>query len=120
MPERRNTIEKNMNILYKNDFLRASIGLFLILYSGLIAPKLPKSVLEVFNNPIIKFLIIFIISFLSNSNKNLAIISSVAFIITIQVLNSKNLSENFSNNINSYYDKISSIFISFINIAVDI
>ena len=91
-------ITSGMNKLYSNNIARATIGLFLILYTGLIAPKLPKSILKIIDNYFVKAIIIFFIAFMGKQNKTIAIISTIAFLVTIQAINKMKISEKFTDN----------------------
>lgn len=74
-----------------NQFVVAILAIVLILYSGLIAPKLPVYVMKIFDNQFVKLLCIFLIAWLATRNPMLCIIAALAFVLTIMAINSNYL-----------------------------
>jgi hypothetical protein len=66
-----------------NKYLSAALVLFLILYAGIAAPKLPRAVESLFDNVIVKLIIIFLIVFASGYSPTVAIATAVAFLVTL-------------------------------------
>lgn len=98
----------------KNDYTTAAISLFLILYAGIIAPKLPNGVLRWFNHWLVQIALFFAIVLVSGKNPTVALIAAVAVLVTLMVANnqitiniaSSNMSERFASKINDvkHYD----------------
>lgn len=92
----------------KNDYATAAISLFLILYAGIIAPKLPSYVLRWFNHWLIQVGLFFAIVLVSGKNPTVALITAVAVLVTLMVANnqitinvaSSNMSERFASKLN--------------------
>lgn len=78
------SVDNFLKNVYSNKTANAVIGLFLVLYAGLAAPKLPRSVAKIFGNPVFKFVFLFLIAYMSSRNISVAIIASVALAISMQ------------------------------------
>lgn len=78
------SVDNFLKNVYSNKTANAVIGLFLVLYAGLAAPKLPSSVAKIFGNPVFKFVFLFLIAYLASRNMSIAIITSVALAISMQ------------------------------------
>lgn len=80
------TVNSSLEGIYSNKTTSAVIGLFLVLYAGLAAPKLPKSVAKLFGNPAFRLVILFLVAYMSSRNTSIAIIATVALVISMQTL----------------------------------
>lgn len=108
------TVDDYVGIFLNDEYVKAGISLFLILYAGLIAPKLPSSILKWFDNWVVQIALFFVIVYISNKNATIALIASVAVLVTLMVANNQislklmlNRAEGFSNmndNVNGYDD----------------
>jgi hypothetical protein len=85
-----NNITKNIDDfltkLDNNKIFSSSLGLFLVLYGSLAAPKLPINIANLFKNDIFKFLVIFIIAYISSKDSSIAIIATISLLISLQTL----------------------------------
>lgn len=79
-------IDKYVNDLFNNKILYTIAVLFVTLYGGLAAPKLPKMLLNYFDNEYFKLFIIFIIAYIASKDYALAIISTISLFITFNTL----------------------------------
>jgi hypothetical protein len=108
------TVDDYVGIFLNDEYVKAAISLFLILYAGVIAPKLPSSILKWFDNWAIQIALFFAIVYISNKNATIALIASVAVLVTLMVANNQislkmmiNKAEGFDNmndNVNGYND----------------
>jgi hypothetical protein len=73
--------------LLSNEYTSTGIILFLVLYGGLAAPKLPSFISKLFSNPLFNLTIIFSIAYIYKKNKSIALIAAVVFIMSLQTLN---------------------------------
>ncbi|VBB18058.1 hypothetical protein YASMINEVIRUS_521 [Yasminevirus sp. GU-2018] len=73
----------------KNEYAVAGISLFLILYAGVIAPKLPSNILKWFDNWIVQVALFFAIVYISQKNATVALITAVAVLVTLMVANNQ-------------------------------
>ena len=85
--------------------LSTLLSLFLILYASLAAPKLPRSVGRVFNNIWIKLVFMFLIAYIACKDISIAIISSIALLITLQTISAQNTSDAVMNEVNDKVKK---------------
>ena len=74
-------VEKNLrlNQLTENPILYAVISIFLVMYGPRLQPKLPDSLRDLFNNNIVRFLVILLITYTSSKNMQIALLLSIAF-----------------------------------------
>ena len=80
------SLNKVLSKLDDNATVSASVGLFLVLYAGLAAPKLPRSVAMLFDNYAFKLVIMFLIAYMSSKNSSVAIVATVALVVSMQTL----------------------------------
>jgi hypothetical protein len=84
-----NVVNKAFVIVDSNKVVYTVIGLFLALYAALAAPVLPPSVTKIFKNTWFKLAFMFLIGYMATKNASVAIISSVALLVTLQTLASQ-------------------------------
>lgn len=70
-----------------NVYITTAIKVFLGLYAGFAAPKLPPSVLLLMDNIIFRVGVAFMIVLVATRDPSIALMISVAFIITLQTAN---------------------------------
>lgn len=70
-----------------NVYITTAIKVFLGLYAGFAAPKLPPSILLLMDNVIFRVAIAFMIVLVATRDPSIALMISVAFIITLQTAN---------------------------------
>tara|TARA_B110000879_G_C11169978_1_gene513105 strand:+ start:1486 stop:2052 length:567 start_codon:yes stop_codon:yes gene_type:complete len=75
-----------LSMMDENATISASVGLFLVLYAGLAAPKLPRNVALLFDNYAFKLVIMFLIAYMSSKNSSIAIVATVALVVSMQTL----------------------------------
>ena len=95
------SVNKMLDFVNNNKILSSVLGLFLVLYAAMAAPKLPKSVAKIFDNTLFKLGFMFMIGYLATKDPSTAIISSVALMVTLQTLSSYETAEKFSANVAS-------------------
>ena len=78
-----------------NRFVSLFLKVFLVLYTSLMVPKLPKQLLEILNHTVSRIVIAAIIVILATKDVTLGILSAVAFIMTIEFASHLNLFEDF-------------------------
>ena len=93
------SVNKMLDFVNNNKILSSVLGLFLILYAAMAAPKLPKSVAKLFDNTLFKLGFMFMIGYLATKDPSTAIISAVALMVTLQTLSSYEAAETFSANV---------------------
>jgi len=76
-----------LSYIDNNEYITAMLTLFLIVYASYAAPRLPPYILKLFDNPLFKILIFFLIVYTSRKNPTVAIVAAVALMVTISALN---------------------------------
>lgn len=84
-------ISNKIDNLFNNKYFFSTLSLFLVMYGGLAAPKLPMYVTKYFDMPIVRVLIFFLIAYMSTKNQSLALITAVGLIITLQTLSKQKM-----------------------------
>ena len=94
---------KHMNSLLKHKHLKLVLILMVTIYSALLAPALPNSVIKFFDTIPGKLLFVFLIGYTASKNIQVALIVAIGFIVTLQIIERKkienyiNYMENFEN-----------------------
>lgn len=96
----RNSFDNNVDSFLSfldNEYVAAGVSLFLVLYAGIIAPKLPAYILGYINNWFVQLALFFAIVYVSNKNATVALIAAVAVLVTLMVANKKITYESLKN-----------------------
>lgn len=88
-------VEKSLS----NNTITTIIIIILVLYGGLAAPKLPEYMYHFFKAPIVSLLFMFLIAYIASKNTQIAIISSLILLLTIQILNKKQVVKAIKDNL---------------------
>jgi hypothetical protein len=83
--------EKILDRGLSNIYISTSIKVFLGLYAALAAPKLPKVLLELMNNVVVRVIWAAVIVVMATKDPSIAIITAVAFIVTLEAGNKMKL-----------------------------
>ena len=70
-----------------NKYVAGTVRLFLILYAGLIAPKLPAGLAKLFQNAVFKVLVLFLIVYVGMKDATVALLVAVGFTVSMVTLN---------------------------------
>ena len=89
---------KILSWVYKNPMVKIPLLLLLAIYF-IMSPKLPHVVLLIYNNIAFKILIILLIIFLSLHDKQLALMISAVYLLTLKNLNNTDDSSYHTRNI---------------------
>lgn len=92
-----NTVNNAMSFVDNNEYLSTALALFLVIYAAVAAPKLPESVVRLFENDIFKFLVIFLTAYSAKKNPTIAVIAAVGLMVTLNTLNKYQMNENLAN-----------------------
>ena len=90
------TIDNALSTVFKNRYSSTLITLFLVLYSGLVAPKLPNFIVKLFDNPIFRILILSLIVYNGNKDPQFAIMIAVGFTVTMNMVSKQKIFEGFT------------------------
>ena len=66
-----------------NPYAKNIIKMFLVLYAGLAAPRLPAFLANLFNNALFRIIVLFLIAYLGLKDTTIALLSAVAFTLSI-------------------------------------
>jgi len=89
-------VNDNLGWVHTNKIIFSLLVLIVIIYAAQVRPKLPSYVETLFENTIFKFVVIAYIVYLINHDKQLAIILSAAFLLTLHMVN-KQQTEKLTN-----------------------
>ena len=82
---------KNLDVdvqnILKNEYVCWGLRIILVLYAAMVAPNLNRDVSSIFDNVIVRLIVACVIVFLSFHDTTLAILLSIAFVVSIQTLN---------------------------------
>jgi hypothetical protein len=78
-----------------NTYLTSGASLFLVLYAGLARPQLPPFMVELFENPIFRVLVLSLVVFMGGNDAQLSLMVAVAFTVTMNLLNEQKIAEGF-------------------------
>jgi len=84
----------NPDIILKNTFLSSLLGIFVTMYGPRLSPKLPESLQTLYDNIAFRAVVIFLVVYLVNKNFQLALVLTIIFVVTINLLQNKKI-ENF-------------------------
>jgi prophage DNA circulation protein len=79
--------DKILNRALDNPYINTSIKILLGLYAAFAAPRLPKSLVNLFDNIVVRIIFAFCIVFMATRDPSIAILIAVAFVVTLQTAN---------------------------------
>lgn len=86
----------NSNLSFLNQPMWAmALGAFFAFYSGFAAPALPNSILKLFNHGPFRLAYLFLLMWSASQQPTLALMTAVAFVVTMNVLAERNMFELF-------------------------
>tara|TARA_B100000161_G_C33545077_1_gene412599 strand:+ start:308 stop:775 length:468 start_codon:yes stop_codon:yes gene_type:complete len=97
-------VDTTLASIFANKYASSAITLFLVLYGGLAAPKLPKFMVKLFENPIFKIVILSLIVYNGNRDPKFAIMIGVAFTVTLNMISNQKFLEGFEDNQEDFTD----------------
>ena len=100
-------VNSGLEYLNSNRILSTILGLFLVLYAALAAPKLPKSISSWFDNVWFKLGFMFLIAYMATRDPSVAIISAVALLVTLQTLSAQKTAETVVKSVQSKIEQFS-------------
>ena len=76
-------------------YVSSGLTLFLVLYAGLASPQLPRFVADLFDNPLYRLFVLFLVAYTSSRNAQVALMVAVAFTLTMNFLSERRMAEGF-------------------------
>ena len=102
--EYKNHANNLLNTMMDNPIFNSVLVIILVLYITLAAPKLPPSVVQIFEHPLVKLIYIFLIAYLASKDATVALVVAIVILVTLQTLSGHTNEYNFLNS-----DKIKSM-----------
>jgi len=88
-----NTVNGWLSFIDSNEYVSSALSLFLIVYAAYAAPKLPGYILNLFDNPLFKLVLFFLIVYTAKKNPTVAIIAAIGLMVTLHALNKLKLDQ---------------------------
>jgi len=79
-------LDNTLGFLSTNTYASGALTLFLSLYASTLAPKLPHNVLALFDNTVVKLIVMVTILLLQRYSFMVALSLSIAFLVTLRLL----------------------------------
>ena len=89
-------VDTTLSTVFNDKIASTVITLFLVLYGGMAAPKLPSFVVKLFENPIFKIAVLALIVYNGNRDTTFAIMIAVAFTVTLNTISKQKFMEGFA------------------------
>ena len=80
-------LETVLNRGLDNKYINITIKILIGLYAALVAPKLPANLADLMDNTFVRIFFAFVIVFMATRDPSMALLISVAFILTLQTAN---------------------------------
>ena len=87
----------NPEILVENTYLFATLSIFLAMYGPRLHMKLPESLKSLFDNPIFRGSVLFLIAYMAHRDFVGALVITIIFLVTLNLLHTTEVLENVSN-----------------------
>lgn len=98
----------NLN-LFENKYFFAVFSIFMFMYAAQIRQPLPKFMMDLFQNPIFRVGILFLVLVRGYKDPQFSLIVSVAFVLIMNTVNEQLFKEKFTDtDINEYFSDSSS------------
>ena len=98
-------INSGLEYVFSNKLISNLVLVFLMLYISLIVPPLPESTEHILENGIIQMILIILIGYITTKNLPVVVISTVALIITLQMMKVKKFDMNLVKRVFRLEDK---------------
>jgi len=90
-----NRFDQTVVNVMQNKYVSGFITLFCILYISLARPALPDYIHSLFDNKLFRFLVLVMTAYIATMNLRVALIVTIAFIVTLNLLNEQKIAEGF-------------------------
>lgn len=84
-----------LNWLKSNQYASSGISLFLMMYASTVRPQLPAFIVDLFENPVFRVLILSLVVFMRGHNLQLSVLIAVAFTVTMNLISEQKIAEGF-------------------------
>ena len=90
-------IDKDLKNVLNSPFFYGFLAMFLGLYGPRLSPKLPKSITDLFENKVFRFVFLLLIVYMANNNLQMALIITIAFLLLTSYSDNQKVEEFFEN-----------------------
>ena len=87
-----------------NQYVLTAVRVFLILYAGLVAPRLPSNLSNLFDNSLFKAFILFLIAYVGVKNPTIALLVAVGFTVSMVTLRKAEATDSLAGLLDSVID----------------
>lgn len=84
-----------MDIL-ENPYVRTTLSLFLGLYAGLATPKLPKRILDLMQNNLVRVAVLGLVAYMGNKDPRMSLMIAIAFVVTLNIAAEQKMKEHMT------------------------
>lgn len=88
-------IMTQFNTAMSNPIFSSVLTLFVILYGTMARPNLPDYIMNLFENPFFRLLVLFLIAFTASKDTKAALLVSLVFLISMNLVSEKKMAEGF-------------------------
>ena len=85
------SVSKNALSMLDNPYVSTFVKVFLVVYAGVWAPRLPPTLAGLFQNNMFRMLIFFLVVFVATKDARIALLIAVGFLMSMQALSLVNL-----------------------------
>jgi len=85
------SVSKNALSMLDNPYVSTFVKVFLVVYAGVWAPRLPPTLAGLFQNNMFRMLVFFLVVFVATKDARIALLIAVGFLMSMQALSLVNL-----------------------------
>jgi len=87
----------NVDYILDNSYVKAIFITLMLLYVATIRPELPSYIKNLFNNPIFRIVVLFIVVMKGNKDPFFSLMIAISFVVTLNCLSAQQARETFKN-----------------------
>ena len=84
-----------------NPYVIAALTILITMYAASIRPELPPFIKQLFNNPLFRIVILFLVVVRANKNPTLALMIAIGFTLTVNFITEQEMTESFRDVVSS-------------------
>jgi predicted neutral ceramidase superfamily lipid hydrolase len=85
----------NVDYILDNHYVKAILITLMMLYVATIRPELPSYIKNLFNNPIFRIVVLFIVVMKGNKDPFFSLMIAISFVVTLNLLSVQQAKETF-------------------------
>jgi hypothetical protein len=85
----------DVDYILDNQYVKAMLITLMLLYTATIRPELPSYIKNLFNNPIFRIVILFIVVMKANKDPSFSLMIAIVFVYTLDLLAAQQAKESF-------------------------